>query len=187
MLDYHHRLIVISAPSGAGKSTIIQELLRKDENLCFSVSHTTRPIRAFEHEGEDYYYISKELFEERLSEDYFLEWALVHEHYYGTSYQEIDKKIDEGKKIILDIDVQGSLMIQKRIKALYIFIGVANLSILQERLYKRSTDSKEVIEKRLVNAKKELALSDLWPHVIENANFEQTVLQIEKLIQKNDD
>ncbi len=127
-------LIIITAPSGAGKSTIISRLMQKHPQLVFSVSHTTRTIRKGERDGVDYYFISKTDFEKMIKNDEFLEWAIVHGNYYGTSYQEIEKKTGSGCRVVLDIDVQGALALKKKqVPGRYIFIKTS-----QSRFYMRN-------------------------------------------------
>ena len=184
-------LIVITAPSGAGKTTIIKRLLQKHHSFCFSISHTTRSIRCGEQEGREYYFIDKEKFEEKIKNNNFLEWAKVHNNYYGTSKQEIQRLQQQNKTVILDIDVQGALELMSRKmskedsflkNALYIFISVDSKEILRKRLIQRATDDMRTIELRLKNAERELALQKNWQNIIVNREVNQSVEKIEKLI-----
>ena len=177
-----NNLIVITAPSGAGKTSLIQKLLKRHSHLEFSISHTTRKPREGEKDGLDYFFVSKAKFQSMISEHLFLEWAEVHGNYYGTSKNEIIKKIRSGKKLILDIDVQGSLKLQKEYKAKYIFISVEDLDVLKKRLSKRKTDTSTTIDKRLKNASWEISHIHHWEHVIINTVFDKALDELEKVI-----
>ena len=184
-------LIVITAPSGAGKTTIIKKLLQKNCNFCFAISHTTRSIRFGEQEAREYYFIAKKQFEDKIKNNDFLEWAKVHDNYYGTSKQEIQRLQQQNKTVILDIDVQGALELMSRKmskqdsflkNALYIFISVDSKETLRKRLIQRATDDMQTIELRLKNAEKELALQKHWQHIIVNREIGKAVGEIEELI-----
>lgn len=176
------RLIVITAPSGAGKTTLIQMLMKNDPDLVFSVSHTTRAPRPGETDGVQYHFIDRPGFDRMVAEDAFLEWADVHGNRYGTSRAEIARLQATGKRVILDIDVQGSLRLQSFLKALYIFIGVESPEVLRERLVGRATDAPDVIARRVTNAQAELAAGQSWPHVVVNRVLEDAYAQLKTLI-----
>ena len=160
--------LVLSAPSGCGKSTLIDMLLQEYHNFVYSISCTTREPRGEEEDGLDYHFLSKERFEELLSENAFIEWAKVHDNYYGTLKAPIEEVLAEGNSMILDIDVQGAANIRSYVRALPnnnplkigyvdIFINPPSLEELRSRLEGRGTDSQETIEKRLTNAEGEMA------------------------------
>ena len=160
--------IVMSAPSGCGKSTLIDMLLQEYHDIVYSISCTTRAPRGEEEDGLDYHFLSKERFEELLKEDAFLEYAKVHDNYYGTLKAPIVEVLAEGNTMILDIDVQGAAKVREYVRSLPntaplkigyvdIFINPPSLEELRERLERRGTDSLEVIEKRMRNAEGEIA------------------------------
>jgi len=167
-------VIVISAPSGAGKSTIISRLMKEDSSLEFSISHTTRSPRGKETNGNEYYFIDRKTFTEMINQKAFLEWAEVHGNFYGTSYSEINRLTQSGKRVILDIDVQGSKILQNsHFPAIYIFITIPSIDELKKRLINRGTDSAEVIERRLAAAAKEIRDGLEWPHVVVNDDLDK--------------
>lgn len=163
------KLFIISAPSGAGKTTLVKEVLNTFKNLSYSISHTTRPPREGEKNGIDYYFISRETFRLMIEKDLWLEWAKVHDNYYGTSREFVEQSIAGGQSLILDIDVQGARQIMETgIAHTSIFILPPSMDILKMRLESRGTDSKEVIEKRLLNAKKEMERKEFYKHQVMN-------------------
>ena len=142
-------LIIISAPSGAGKGSVINELLKMDNNLWLSISATSRPMRTNDEEGKTYYFYTKEEFENKIKEDYFLEYASYAGNYYGTPKKYIKEKIDSGKDVILEIEIQGAMQVKKLIpEALCIFIMPPSLKELKKRLIGRNTDTKDKILER---------------------------------------
>ncbi|MFZ9544791.1 MAG: guanylate kinase, partial [Hylemonella sp.] len=152
-MNHPGNLFVITAPSGAGKSSLVKALMAADPALQLSVSHTTRAPRGQEQSGRDYYFVSPEAFEAMVQADAFVEWAHVHNHRYGTSRQAVEDKIAQGQDIILEIDFQGALQIKKRfVEAVTIFILPPSWEELRQRLVRRGEDSPEVIELRLKNA-----------------------------------
>jgi guanylate kinase len=175
-------LYIITAPSGAGKTTIINRLLANDSSFSFSISNTTRKARKGELDNINYYFTSKDEFKEKIKGGEFIEWAIVHDHYYGTSRVEIERLLSLGKKIILDIDVQGALKLKKKLDATFIFITIKNIDDLRKRLETRSTDSKKTIELRLNNANEELKLGKHWKNVVLNDDLEKAVEDIKKII-----
>ena len=180
-------LFVISAPSGAGKSSLIHEVITKANNAGFlvelSVSATTRPPRPQDIEGEDYFFISNEEFQKLYEDNAFLESATVHGNRYGTLHDYVESKLISGINIILDIDVQGFNQIRdKGIKNTSIFIIPPSINELKERLLNRNQDSEEVIEERLKNAITELKGANAYNHKILNDNFDMAADQLYNLM-----
>jgi len=163
-------ILLLSGPSGCGKSSLLKEVYASLDNYYFSISTTTRAPRVGEQDGVDYYFVSKEEFKKDIQENNFLEWAEVHGNYYGTSLKPINKALDESKLVIFDIDVQGFEQVIKTMKAITttVFITTPTISELEKRLYSRDTDSKEVIEKRIKNAKIEIEYIDQYDYFIVN-------------------
>jgi guanylate kinase len=162
-------LFVVSAPSGAGKTTLCKMLLERYPDLRYSVSFTTRSPREGETAGVDYHFISAEEFLRRIADDYWAEWALVHGNYYGTSAEYIGRSLSGGGDVLMDIDVQGAMQILKRFPdAVTIFICPPSLKILEQRLRSRGKDSSATIEKRMQNAVHEMAQKDRYRHVVVN-------------------
>ncbi len=180
-------LFIISAPSGAGKSSLIHEVITKAKNAGFlvelSVSATTRLPRSQDIEGEDYFFISNEGFQRLYEDNAFLESATVHGNRYGTLHDYVESKLISGINIILDIDVQGFNQIRdKGIKNTSIFIIPPSINELKERLLNRNQDSEEVIEERLKNAITELKGANAYNHKILNDNFDMAADQLYNLI-----
>jgi guanylate kinase len=162
-------LFIISAPSGAGKTTIAKAVLKQFTDMCYSISYTTRKPRAGERDGVDYHFVSKQDFKKGINKDRWAEWAEVYGNYYGTSAEFIEKNLSSGCDILLDIDVQGTLQILKQYPdSVTIFILPPSLNALRKRLEMRGSDSQAVIEKRLENAKKEMAQKKMYRHTIVN-------------------
>lgn len=172
--------LIICAPSGAGKTTLAKRLLAEFENLDYSVSCTTRPARAGEIEGKDYYFIDKKEFITRRDNNEFIEWAKVHGNYYGTLRDTVKQTIDLGKDLLFDIDVQGAAQMRLNLPldAVFAFIAPPSIKELESRLIGRGTDSAEVIAKRVANAKGELANAHWYDFIIVNDELD---LAYEKL------
>lgn len=176
--------IVVSAPSGAGKTTIIKRLLEKDGRFAFAVSTTTRPMRQGEKRGGSYYFVSREEFREKIDKDEFLEWAVVHQNYYGTSKKEVDRIGDMGKIPIFDLDVQGARSVLGKLDgAIYVFIIPPSIDSLKKRLAARGTDSEEQIRIRFENAIRELREYPMYDYIIVNENVERAVDDLEAIVQ----
>ena len=151
-------LFVISAPSGAGKTTLCKRILNRFPEMRYSVSYTTRTPRAGEVEGKDYHFISRAEFEEMIREDRWAEWAKVHDNYYGTSADLLKTCMDAGYDVLLDIDVAGAQQIRRHFSdSIHIFIMPPSMAVLKERLLRRSSDDPDEIEKRLKAAEREMA------------------------------
>jgi guanylate kinase len=170
------KLIVFSAPSGSGKTTIVHHLLEQKElNLGFSVSATSRPKRAQEEHGRDYYFLSKEAFEKHIKNNDFLEWEEVYkDNYYGTLQAEVERIWKEGKAVIFDIDVVGGLRIKKKYpeNTLAIFVQPPSLEVMEQRLRNRKTESEEKILERLNKAEKELKFATDFDVILINDDLE---------------
>ncbi len=162
-------LIIISAPSGAGKGSVIKEMLHQSENLWVSISATTRKPRTNDQEGVTYYFISKEEFEEKLKENYFLEYTNYAGNYYGTPKAQIQEHLDKGQDVILEIEIEGAMNVKKQIpEALCIFIMPPSLKELKRRLENRGTDTKEKILERFKIAYKEINEVTKYNYVVVN-------------------
>jgi guanylate kinase len=162
-------VFIISAPSGSGKSTLVSRLMNEVEKLTFSVSYTTRAARGNEVEGEDYCFISRAEFEERLARGEFLEHAEVFGNYYGTHKSALQIADNKGEDLVLDIDVQGAAQLKKRIPdAVTIFVLAPSREILEQRLRARSQDSDETIRRRLADAAREIRNYSLYDYVLVN-------------------
>ncbi len=178
-------LFIISAPSGAGKTTLCKILLKRFPCLLFSVSFTTRPPRPGERNGKDYNFITREEFCRGIKKGLWAEWAEVHGNYYGTSANFLNNAMAEGKNVILDIDVQGAAtMLRSYPDAVTIFIQPPSMEVLQSRLKKRSSDSETVITKRLDAAVKEMAQKHLYSHIVVNDDLAKAVEELAAIIRQ---
>ena len=167
-------LIVLSGPSGAGKGTICSRLRAEMPNLTYSVSMTTRQPRVGEVEGVNYFFRDKEEFEELLKEDAFLEYAKVYDNYYGTPKKHVMDLLDQGKSVLLEIDIQGAMQVKERYSdAIFIYIVPPSLTELSARLRGRATDPEEVIDKRLSLACSELALAHRYDYIVVNDDLDE--------------
>jgi guanylate kinase len=181
--EIDRNLFIISAPSGAGKTTLCQALLKKFPDFIYSISYTTRPPRGNEKNGKDYFFIEKEAFEKKLKQDYWAEWATVHGYFYGTSREFLDYYLTRGRNILLDIDVQGTRQILENYpNSVTIFIMPPSLEILRIRLESRATDSIEVIERRLKDAEKEIEQRHIYRHIIVNDKLQETIDRLTNLV-----
>ncbi|MDD3049592.1 MAG: guanylate kinase [Candidatus Cloacimonetes bacterium] len=176
-------LIILSAPSGGGKSTIKNEILEKSEKMEYSVSYTTRAPRGSEKDEVDYFFVTENKFLELKVKNEFLESALVHGNWYGTSRSFIESKFNQGKHVIMDIDIQGAESIRKSdIDSVSIFILPPDLEILEKRLRDRGTDNEESIRKRLYNARKEIEKISDYEYLVINDDLNDAVTEIEAII-----
>jgi guanylate kinase len=177
------QLFVISAPSGAGKSSLIQKIINNFENIELSISATTRSPREGEVDGKHYFFVTENEFNSMKKDDAFIEYALVHNYQYGTLRKYIDEKLSKGINIICDIDVQGFQLIQRDgIDHTSIFIIPPSIEELQKRLLKRGLDSENVIGTRLKNAKEELKYAEEFNFRVLNDNFDQAYKEIVNII-----
>jgi guanylate kinase len=177
-------IIVISGPSGAGKSSLLDQTLRRREDCFFSISTTTRPIREGEVDGKDYYFVSRDQFEEDIDHKRFVEYARVHENYYGTSTAPVNAALDKGKIVVFDIDVQGNESIKNKFPKITtsIFLLPPSLSELESRLRARDTDSEAVIQKRIQNAKDEINAIDAYDYIIINDDLDLAIKEFDSII-----
>ncbi len=165
-------MLIISAPSGTGKSTLIRRLSQEFDSFSFSISCTTRAPRPGEQDGREYHFLTEQDFLAKRDQGYFAEWALVHDNFYGTPKQATEDVLQAGRDIIFDIDVQGARQLKKNMgQGCYVFIFPPSPGILEKRLAGRGTDSRETIQRRLKNAKEEIANSSWFDHWIINDNL----------------
>ncbi len=177
------RLFIVSGPSGVGKSTVLKTLLERRENARFSVSATTRPIREGEVDGVHYHFITVETFREWIANEEFLEYAEYVGHFYGTPKKFVEAALDAGQDIILDIEIQGALQVEKRRPdAVKIFIGPPSWDELERRLTSRGTNTPEDIQKRLVRAKVEVQTAHAYDYFVINNNVENAVRELDAIM-----
>ncbi len=176
-------LIVVSGPSGTGKGTVCGELLDNMPELAYSISATTRAPRAGEVDGKNYYFLTKERFEELISEGGFLEYANVYGNYYGTPLVKIQERLAEGNDILLEIDTQGALEVMKKCPdGLFIFLLPPSLGELERRIRGRGSETEESLKKRLGNAKAEIAIGEKYKYVVVNDTVKKAVARIKSII-----
>ena len=182
-MDYPGNLIVVAAPSGAGKSSLVKALLELDSHVHLSVSHTTRAPRGQEKHGRDYYFASQSEFDAMVQSNAFVEWAHVHGNRYGTSKKAIEERIAQGSDVILEIDFQGALQIREAfVNAVLVFILPPSWEELRSRLERRGEDTPEVIEVRLKNAAEEMAQVSKFDFVIINELFERALFDLKAVV-----
>lgn len=183
-----HKIIILTAPSGAGKTSIKSKLLAvMADQLSFSVSATTRKIRGGETDGVDYIFISEDQFKEKIDKEQFVEWQMVYPGmYYGTTVDEMKRIWSEGKTPLLDIDVKGALNVKKMFgeQVLTIFIEPPSIEILQERLMRRGTESDDHIHTRISKAKEEMEYRNSFDKVIMNDDLERATNEVKEMIAK---
>ncbi|MBP9722090.1 MAG: guanylate kinase [Gammaproteobacteria bacterium] len=177
-------LIVIAAPSGGGKTTLVNALLKAMPDIKLSISHTTRPIRPGEQDGINYYFVSDQDFKKLLDERVFLEYAKVYDYFYGTSKVWVEAELNKGSNIILELDWQGARQIKAMFEheAKFIYLLPPSLKALQERLRRRAQDHPEVIEHRLAQAKEDISHYDEFDYLVVNENLEQAVNDLVAII-----
>ena len=173
-------ILIISGPSGCGKSTLLKEVYKDIDDYYFSISTTTRTPRIGEVNGVDYFFVTKEEFEKDINNGDFLEYAKVHDNYYGTSLKPINRALNESKLVIFDIDVQGHEIVRTKLNSIVtsVFITTPSLNILEQRLNTRNTDSAEIIEKRIKNAKGEVEFFQDYDYLIINDNLETAAKEL---------
>jgi len=177
-------LVVMSGPSGVGKGTIRKALFQiPDNNFCYSVSMTTRKPREGERDGIDYFFVSREEFEQHIKNGEMLEYAEFVGEYYGTPRSFIEKKLSEGKEVIMEIEVQGALQVREKMpEAVFIFIVPPSKQALYDRLIKRGTEANDVIQKRIVKAEREFILAYKYDYIVVNDDVENAADRIYAII-----
>jgi len=176
-------LFVISAPSGSGKTTLVRRLLDALDDVRFSISFTTRPVRGSERDGIDYHFVDESVFRAKIEDGEFLEWAEVHGNYYGTSKIETEKVRAAGEDILLDVDVQGGHSIKQLMPdAVLILVEPPSMEELERRLRGRGSDSEETVRRRLAKAREELARAGEYDHVVTNRVLEAAVDEIQTIL-----
>ena len=178
-------VLVISGPSGAGKSSLINKISNDIGDFYFSISTTTRPIREGEIDGVHYHFVTKEEFQKDIENDNFLEYALVHGNYYGTSLKLVQDALHDGKLVIFDIDVQGNAIVKNRIGDLLtsVFVTTPSLSVLKQRLSARATDSQDVIDKRIEMAKKEIQRVSEYDYLVVNDDLDEAAKKLKTIVE----
>lgn len=173
-------ILILSGPSGCGKSTLLKEVYKDIDDYYFSISTTTRAPRVGETNGVDYFFVTKEEFEVDIENGDFLEYAKVHDNYYGTSLKPINSALNEGKLVIFDIDVQGHEIVRSKLDDIVtsVFITTPSLEVLETRLNSRNTDSLDIIEKRIKNAKGEVEYFQNYDYLIINDELEVAAKQL---------
>ena len=179
------KLVVISGPSGTGKGTIIKQILQRKKDVALSVSCTTRAPRPGEQDGVDYYYVSKEKFQEMIEQDAFLEYESFFDNSYGTPEAPVREKLAAGISVILEIDVKGGMNVKKRAAdAEMIFIAPPSMEVLKARLVGRNTETAEQIEKRTQRAFDEMKYQNQYEHIVVNDDLETAIQEVIAIIEK---
>lgn len=174
------KLFVVSAPSGAGKTTLCNRLLGRFDTIGYSVSYTTRTPRHEETDTEDYYFVSEDTFKEMIEKEEFLEWAKVHNNYYGTSRTRVEEILGTGRDVLLDIDPKGARQLREKLDyGIYIFITAPSMKDLETRLINRRTESEEIMKVRLDNAREEIKHFHEYDYVIVNSEINRSSNELE--------
>jgi guanylate kinase len=183
-LNKKGKLLVFSAPSGSGKTTIVKKILKLYPDLGFSISATTRKKRETETNGAEYFFITEEEFKEKIKAGAFIEWEKFYDYYYGTLKSHIENLLDKGKNVVLEVDVKGALEIKKVYPdSVLIFVMPPSFDILKDRLVKRNTESHEDLKKRLERVELELSYKDHFEHIIVNDDLNKALEEAENIIE----
>ena len=176
-------IIIVSAPSGAGKTSICDAIIKDDKNIVYSVSTTTRSPRSGEKNGREYFFVDEKTFKRDIKSGKFIEWAKVHDNYYGTSKKVLLGALSKGRDVLLDIDVQGALNIKKQYKnASMLFIMTPTLKELKNRLIKRNKDSVKTIQTRIENARKEIKYVHKYDYLIINDKLKESIINAKAVV-----
>lgn len=177
-------LIVVSAPSGSGKTTIVRAILAKSPSMLFSVSATTRPKREAETDGRDYFFLSRDEFECRIRADELVEWEEIYGNLYGTLKSEVEKVLSSGKSMLFDIDVKGGLSIKRKYPddSLLIFIKPPSIEVLEARLRNRKTEDDETFKRRMARVTMEMGMASQFDHQVVNDDLQVAIEAVDKLI-----
>lgn len=176
-------ILILSAPSGAGKTSLCRELFKTFPDIRESISYTTRKPRQGEVDGEAYHFVSQEEFERMVDEDAFAEWALVHGNMYGTALKTLEEARKNGVNLVLDIDCQGALKLKEQFDGgIYVFILPPSMEELRRRLESRSSDAQDVIERRILRAADEIKESRWYDYIIINDNFEVACSELSAIV-----
>lgn len=176
-------LFVITAPSGAGKTSLGRELEQQVPDIRYSISHTTRPPRPHETEGVDYFFVDDAAFRAMIESGSLMEWAEIHGHYYGTSVSEVERAAKDGVDLILDIEGQGAGQVKAKYpRAVLVFIVAPSFEDMRSRLYERDQDTPEEIERRLANARRELTYLPQFDYVIVNDDFDMAIVRLMSVV-----
>ncbi|ADL12961.1 guanylate kinase [Acetohalobium arabaticum] len=177
------KLIILSGPSAVGKGTVITALMDEYQDISYSVSVTTRQPRVDEEDGVDYFFVSETEFKEMIDNDEFIEWAKVHENYYGTPKKCVEDTLASGQDVILEIDIQGAAQVKKSYQqGVFIFLAPPSLEELEARIQKRGTDSQKAIEVRMENATEEMERAENYDYIVVNDEVEEAVEKVKSVI-----
>ena len=185
MSSLEHRTcpVVLSAPSGAGKTSIARALVKEIEDVVFSVSATTRPARDHEVDGVDYHFVSEAEFRAMIEADELVEWAEVHGHLYGTPRESLQAALEEGRFLILDVDVQGAMQMRERVQdVVLVFVLPPSADALVERLTGRGTEGEDNVTRRIENARGELEQASQFDYIVVNENLDQAIDEVRSIV-----
>lgn len=178
------KMIIVAAPSGAGKSSFVEKISDEDTRLHDVITYTTRPMRHHESQGKPYFFITKDEFDKKCASDFFIEWAQVHTHFYGTSYEQIQQAWDQGKAVIMDIDIQGVETFKRKFPdAKTVFILPPSIDELKRRVIKRDGEAPPDLDVRMANAEKEMAKASEYDVRIVNDDFDRSYAEFKNIVE----